>query len=1017
MRSRQQGGEAHAAGLSYMKQRVHLEGADEEDASAQNEFLAFLSSTNVGFCGDGDGVGHPLNAVELPGDSIMAGSWASSSSSPSPTTASASATGTGLSMGEGSDGTAAEAEAAEEEEEQEQFFDASTLLTQPQNDTEGQIDETANQEVAALKGGGGNQMKLNGGGVVVAHAGQERNISTSSTTPAAGGAAAAGRRARSVSRPRTIASTDDYSTSTSSPSLHRSLSIRSAAEEPVPQIPARFLNSGRPASIVTQGGYGSPQVLPVSRSSSTRLHHHRHHAILPAASSASPSPVATSTSTSTSTAAPAPSIARTSLSTLAPESAVPESQRRSSISPSSSVGPNAIETARGRRASRQGLQPPELHRRTPTSSVDLHTLSKLESSETRSRSKMSRTSRGRANNNNPDLFLDVGDARNTMPLEDEYEQLRRSESRVSQAGKRRSLPADMLTPSSDRRPSTSGNIYARPQSRLYTNSNRASSDLQRHLDQYRSPTARQFGDAASVSGLSTGGRSTRRFSIAPEQSPISPSHVSPLVQRERLRSSELREYRSARQSLGETLQNHSSNRTLDSHEEESPTDDSEPKRDESTSADSQTAETVWDELDDLKARIKKLEFTGKPPTSSAAASGDSSDRPRTATTAPTTIDSSPKHQRKQDSENKATPTPPPETPATPSTLQNVHPALHSALAKAKPLLNSSLFRTLEASANDAIQLAAMTSGHGPQGTNYSAASIINGAVSERQVKRKVDSMCRNLTDLCISLCEGKLEAPAPLTSPASMDTVTESSPSLRYSRSSNLPQRTPSVGRPMSRLDARRSSILGVPSTGSIEGSRRGSTADASGSEQESPQVQSYSQQRRTSRAPSSVLRSRQPRQEEASGEDDEPTIRPPSRAMTDIGALRAKSRVPPPERSPNTQRTPSLRESMITRRTNEAAYESNREYSTPRISSLSGSDLRRRRLYDLQQATPPVMEEEGGPDDTRQYSTPSHSSRRRITSSGQFSSAGRRTTGEFSSGPSRAASLNQRSARSVVVE
>lgn len=993
----------------------------------QNEFLAFLSSTNVGFCGDGDadGVGHPLNAVELPGDSIMAGSWASSS--PSTTTASASATGTGLSMGEGSDGTAAEAEVAEEEEEQEQFFDASTLMS----DTEGQIDETANQKVAALKGGGGSQMKLNGGGVVVAHAGQERNISTSSHTSAAaaaGGAASAarGRRARSLSRPRTIASTDDYSTltstSTSSSSLHRSLSIRSAAEEPVPQIPARFLNSGRPASVVTQGGYGSPPVLPVSRSSSrsARLHHHRHHAILPAASSASSSPVvatSTATSISTSTAAPAPSIARTSSSTLAPESAVPESQRPSSISPSSSVGPNAIETARGRRASRQGLQPPELHRRTPTSSVDLHTLSKLESSETRSRSKMSRTSRGRANNNNPDLFLDVGDARNTMPLEDEYGQLRRSESRVSQAGKRRSLPADMSTPSSDRRPSTSGNIYARPQSRLYTNSNRASSDLQRHLDQYRSPTTRQFGDAASVSGLSTGGRSTRRFSIAPEQSPISPSHVSPLVQRERLRSPELREYRSARQSLGETLQNHSSNRTLDSHEEESPTDGSEPKRAESTSADSQTAETVWDELDDLKARIKKLEFTGKPPTSSAAASGDSSDRPRTATTAPTTIDSSPKHQRKQDSESKATPTPPPETPATPSTLQNVHPALHSALAKAKPLLNSSLFRTLEASANDAIQLAAMTSGHGPQGTTYSAASIINGAVSERQVKRKVDSMCRNLTDLCISLCEGKLEAPAPLTSPASMDTVTESSPSLRYSRSSNLPQRTSSVGRPMSRLDARRSSILGVPSTGSFEGSRRGSTADASGSEQESPQIQSYSQQRRMSRAPSSVLRSRQPRQEEASGEDDEPTIRPPSRAMTDIGALRAKSRVPPPERSPNTQRTPSLRESMITRRTNEAAYESNREYSTPRISSLSGSDLRRRRLYDLQQATPPVMEEEGGPDDTRQYSTPSHPSRRRITSSGQFASAGRRTTGEFSSGPSRAASLNQRSGRSVVVE
>ncbi|CAK4030614.1 Hypothetical predicted protein [Lecanosticta acicola] len=769
----------------------------------------------------------------------------------------------------------------------------------------------------------------------------------------------------------------------------------SAAEEPVPPIPARFLKAGRPASIIT-----TTSTSPLRHASQTRAASVRHdnYSTPPPASSTTPPRPASRT--------PTP---------LAPKSAVPEHHRVRDLSPAEHVRPNAIETARARRHSRQGLRPPSPELRRPRSSssaarLDVHsyTLSKLESRPPRSLSKMSRTGRRR----NADSFLDPEDDRDAnMPSDDDtYGQLRRSQSRISHPEKRRSLPADMATPSSDRRPSTSGSIYARPQSRLYVNSNRASTNLQRHLDQYRSPAIRssaQLADAASVSNQSNSGR-TRRYSLAPEQSPVSPSRY-----RERLRSPELRGYgNGGRQSIVETLQSHDSNRTLESHEE-SLTEDSEAKQTGSTSAESQETDTVWDELDDLKSRIKKLELTGKAPTSSAAASGDSSDRPRTATTAPTTIGSSPKNERKQETESKSTPTPQPETPGSANTLASVHPALHSALAKAKPLLNASLFRTLEASANDALQLTAMASGGGPQGTNYSAASIINGAVSDRQVRRKAGSLCRNLTDLCIALCEGKYEAPAIVTSPTSMDTITETPPSLRYSQSSHGMQRNPSVGRPMSRLDARKSSILGVPTVGSVDGlSPRGSIADASGSEQDSPQVPSYSQQRRVSRAPTSVLRSRQQRQEEASGEDDEPTIRAHSRAVTDNGSLRAKSRAQPPERSPNAQRNPSLRESMMTRRTNETAYESNREIHTPRISSLGGSDLRRRRLYD-QQATPPVGEEESSPDDTQQ--TPSlHPSRRRITSSGQYGSTSRRVTGEFLA-PSRAASLNQR--RSVIVE
>ncbi|KAK4507533.1 hypothetical protein PRZ48_001268 [Zasmidium cellare] len=564
--------------------------------------------------------------------------------------------------------------------------------------------------------------------------------------------------------------------------------------------------------------------------------------------------------------------------------------------------------------------------------------------------------------------------------------------------KRRSLPPDVDI--YDRRPSTSGNIYTRPSSRLNTN---RSADLQRHMDQYKSSTTRssyQLGDAASVSGQSSSGRA-RRYSVVPDRSPLSPTRL-----RERLHSPEVPQYGRRRPSFGAPMSNTTSNQltTLESPEE-SPAEESEPKLSESTSAESQPEDNVWDELDELKLRIKELEMKDKVPTvSSAAASGDSSDRPRTATTAPTTIDSSPKHERKREPERKkATPTPPLETPSGANALSNIHPPLHTALAKAETLLNASLYRTLEAASNDALQLAAVTGSAGPQGTNFSAASIINGlTVSDRHVRRKVDSMCRNLTELCIALCEGKHEASEMVSSPTSMETARQESPTFRYSEN-HAPSRSASNARPMSRLDARRSSILGGNSLVPYESiSPRGSVGDMSATEQEPLSAKSNPPQlRRVSRAPSG-LRSRIQRQDDISG-DEETNLRPPSRAMTDIGALRPRSRLATENRSPGAQRTPSLREILASKRNNDAAFEGNRE--TPRVSSI-GSEHRRRRLFD-QQSTPPVVEEEDGPDD---YHTPSQP-RRRVTSlGGQFNS--RRSIGDI---PGRTSSLHQQ--RHVITE
>ncbi|KAK5703561.1 hypothetical protein LTR17_022015 [Elasticomyces elasticus] len=568
----------------------------------------------------------------------------------------------------------------------------------------------------------------------------------------------------------------------------------------------------------------------------------------------------------------------------------------------------------------------------------------------------------------------------------------RTTSRLSQLGNRRSLPPEGgLASASDRRPKSSGNVFPRPSSRL----GGFPSDLQRHVDRYKQSPGQVAGAADDV--VSTSGRSfsmsgrPNRFANVPENVPTSRL-------RERLQSPEMPSFGRGRPSYGapapKDRQAQESSTARDS-QDESPAGSSEPKPD-SASVES-TTDTVWDELDDLKTRIKKLEVTGKPsPTPGAPVSGDSSDRPRTATTAPTTIESSPKHERKPEAEVKAAPT---EPGIGGPNAANIHPLLHAALKKAKSLLNGPLYRSLEATAVDALQLAAMTGSAGPQGTTFSAASIINGVtVSDRHVRRKADTMCRNLTDLTLALCEGKHEAPSVTASPVILEPL-KKTPSIRYSRSSLGRDISPSAAgeRPMSRLDARRTSILGLPPTGAT--SRRSSAEDVSTSEQEYTPSHTQPTLRRAS---SRLLSSRMRRYDDASGDED-PTIRPPSRAMTEVSSnLRNRVNAQRERDSPGQQESPSLRSGLATRRANAGAFESNREQS--RVLSLN-SDVGRRRW--AKESTPPVMEEEMNDDGEYQ---PSSQPRRRVTSLSQFST--RRMAAEP---PSRATSLSQR--RQAVAE
>ncbi|PWW73445.1 hypothetical protein C7212DRAFT_285645 [Tuber magnatum] len=172
-------------------------------------------------------------------------------------------------------------------------------------------------------------------------------------------------------------------------------------------------------------------------------------------------------------------------------------------------------------------------------------------------------------------------------------------------------------------------------------------------------------------------------------------------------------------------------------------------QEDSSSVSTTAPSTVWDELDDLKSRIRRLELTGRIPASAVGATGNTSgspgERPRTATTTVTTISSSP---RRQNNPSASGISPPNSTISHPSS--NSHLLLHAALAKSKPLIPPDVFKYLEAAATDAVALASAV---GSTGTPMGAGPP--GVIIDRQMRRKADSVCRSLTELCIALTESR----------------------------------------------------------------------------------------------------------------------------------------------------------------------------------------------------------------------------------------------------------------------
>lgn len=313
--------------------------------------------------------------------------------------------------------------------------------------------------------------------------------------------------------------------------------------------------------------------------------------------------------------------------------------------------------------------------------------------------------------------------------------------------------------------------------------------------------------------------------------------------------------------------------------------------------------TVWDELDDLKSRLRKLELTGVlPKSSNAAMSNVLNERPPTSTTTMTTTSSSPKRRQVGSISPEA---------STIKTLgiTNLHPLLHSALAKAKSLVKTDLYQALEATASDALHLAAMT---GSQGASPSAASVVGPASTiDRQLRRNADNMCRSLTELCIVLTEERRSESLRLQQDNRDTTSTEialPNPRLVHDPSDEPEIKTSS--RVMSRLEARRASLM---TSSPVNGHRGGSPQEATTPTQTTTPVSS-----RMKRA--SAVFSRNPANEQ---EVDNPYIRRPlSRANTEIGQTRSSPQTRPSREytsqhpMPNhSQRSPTIQSSLPTRK------------------------------------------------------------------------------------------------------
>ena len=351
--------------------------------------------------------------------------------------------------------------------------------------------------------------------------------------------------------------------------------------------------------------------------------------------------------------------------------------------------------------------------------------------------------------------------------------------------------------------------------------------------------------------------------------------------------------------LSYTPNGHNGSSYFSSHEDQGQEADEDPQTPHAEGTESTVSttapSTVWDELEDMKSRIRKLEITGKLPASSnAAMSNTVRERPPTATTTMTTNSLSPKRRYMNSISPEASTVKAPE-------IANLHPLLHAALSKTKSIINANLYRALEATASDALALAAIAGNADAQSVSPSTASFAGTSnVIDRRLRRKADNMCRSLTELCIALSEESQENESAVGKirPRSKDASIATSDEPQYRSSSRV----------MDRLEARRASLA----LGSSPFNRRESPQEAP-----TPAQEVSPGSGRLDRASSGINRSHV-------SEDQRDTVssrRPLSRASTEIRQVRHSPQTRTSREytsqhpMPNPQRSPSVLSSLPVRK------------------------------------------------------------------------------------------------------
>ncbi|ROT35727.1 hypothetical protein SODALDRAFT_352639 [Sodiomyces alkalinus F11] len=377
--------------------------------------------------------------------------------------------------------------------------------------------------------------------------------------------------------------------------------------------------------------------------------------------------------------------------------------------------------------------------------------------------------------------------------------------------------------------------------------------------------------------------------------------------------------------------------------------------------------TVWDELDDLKSRIHRLELTVL------------DERPPTATN--TTVSTSPKRV----SGHAATAYGDASSTTSSQRDSQQQPVLQSAVNRSKLLLSPEVSKALETAASDATALVAMMGTAGQPGPISSGASAIGtgATVTDRQLRRRAEAICRSLTELALALTEEAAPSQTrtvtvqanntPLRDGPTTPTITKNFPSVvTHQRRDSLTNESSASGqnsmpspRALSKLEERRNSLLNASNLPTLRlASTAGSSAvvtTAAAAEPPSTVARKSSlligrtrraatEEPEEGRRSSMLLRTRRAGTEEPEdgrktsllrerrntneGDEEEHRFRAPSRAGTELASSRAVSHS---YISPSSTETITLASSALPRRRVGSTMLNSSRLATPSTPSALG--------------------------------------------------------------------------------